>query len=396
MTTFTLPAHKLIIGLTGNIATGKSAVMKLAAAHGALTIDADAVVHDILNDDTAVQEAIAARFGDSVHDGEGRINRPALGAIVFSDPAALQALEALVHPAVHRRILEQIQATQTAVVMIEAIKLLEGRLHTICHQIWVTRCTREHQLDRLRICRGMARDEAERRIDAQNPQAAKVARADVVIDTDGLMRDTQLQFDLAWARLPDPATLPARTISYAVPTAPAAKSAPAKSATATTPQLLEHPDNLMVRRARPSDVPSMLLLFQQIYPDAEPRTRIDLLQALGQRGYFIGQVDNAILAVAGWHVDSNVGRIEDILVAPLDTAVVAFDGILVEIERSARQHICGVSLAYLPANASPAVGARLRAHGYKSATLDDLPRDGRTAVEETLPTDSDLLVKFFR
>lgn len=394
MTTMTLPAHKLIIGLTGNIATGKSAVMKLAAARGALTIDADAVVHGILNSDTAVQTAIVARFGDGVRGSEGRINRPALGAIVFSDPEALLALEALVHPAVHRHIFEQIQATEAAVIMIEAIKLLEGRLHTICHQIWVTRCTRERQLDRLQICRGMARDEAESRIDAQNPQAAKVARADVVIDTDGLMRDTQLQFDLAWARLPDPTTLPARTIRYQLPAARMQPTMAARPADAV--QLLEHPDNLTVRRARPSDVPTMLLLFQQIHPDVAPRTRIDLLQALGQRGYFIGQVDSDILAVAGWHVDSNVGRIEDILVAPQATAVVAFDGILAEIERSARQHICDVSLAYLPADASPAIRERLRAHGYRSATLDDLPRNSRTAVVEAQPADSDLLVKFFR
>lgn len=394
MTTITLPANKLIIGLTGNIATGKSAVMKLAAARGTLTIDADAVVHEILNSDTAVQEAIVARFGDNVRGSDGRINRPALGAIVFNDPAALQALEALVHPAVHRHIFEQIQATEAAVIMIEAIKLLEGRLHTICHQIWVTRCTRERQLDRLQICRGMARDEAESRIDAQNPQAAKAARADVVIDTDGLMRDTQLQVDLAWARLPDPATLPARTISYQVP---AARTQPAMAARpAAAAQLLEHPDNLTVRRARPSDVPSLLLLYRQMYPDAVPRTRVDLLQALGQRGYFIGQVDSDILAVAGWHVDSNVGRIEDILVAPQATAVVAFDGILAEIERSARQHLCDVSLAYLPADAPPAVRERLRAHGYRSAAIDDLPRNSRTAVAEAQPAGSDLLLKFFR
>lgn len=191
-------ADKTIIGLTGNIATGKSAVMRLAAAQGALTIDADRVVHRILAGDTAVQQQIAAAFGDDVLDADGQIIRPALGQIVFNDPNALVRLEQIVHPAVHQRVLAQIHTCPEAVIMIEAIKLLEGKLHTICAQVWVTTCTRERQLERLQICRGLDVATAVTRIDAQAPQAAKIARADVVIDTNGLMTATQAQFERAW------------------------------------------------------------------------------------------------------------------------------------------------------------------------------------------------------
>ncbi|MDV7395055.1 dephospho-CoA kinase, partial [Arthrospira platensis SPKY1] len=124
-----------------------------------------------------------------------------------NDPDALRRLEQILHPAVQQRILARIQESPAEVVMIEAIKLLEGRLRTLCRQIWVTRCTRARQLQRLQICRGMDRETAEARIDAQNPQSAKVAQADIVIDTNGLMRDTQTQFELAWARLPAPAVV---------------------------------------------------------------------------------------------------------------------------------------------------------------------------------------------
>ncbi len=198
---YSVPDNKIIIGLTGNIATGKSAVMRLAAAQGALTIDADRVVHGILMDDTAVQQQIAAAFGDQVLDADGQIIRPVLGQIVFNDPQALVQLEQIVHPAVHQRVLDQIRTSPEAVIMIEAIKLLEGKLHTICAQVWVTTCTRERQLERLQICRGLDEATAVYRIDAQNPQADKIARADVVIDTNGLMTATQAQFKQAWNQM---------------------------------------------------------------------------------------------------------------------------------------------------------------------------------------------------
>ena len=195
---YSIPDDKTIIGLTGNIATGKSAVMRLAAGRGALTIDADHVVHGILAGDTAVQNQIAAAFGTHLFDTNGQIIRPALGQIVFNDPQALVQLELIVHPAVHQHVLAQIRTCPEDVIMIEAIKLLEGKLHTICAQVWVTTCTRARQLERLQICRGLDAATAVTRIDAQASQAAKIARADVVIDTNGLMQDTQAQFEKAW------------------------------------------------------------------------------------------------------------------------------------------------------------------------------------------------------
>ncbi len=195
------PPDKIIIGLTGNIATGKSAVMRLAATQGALTIDADKIVHEILDGDTAVQEAIVAQFGPDVRMENGRINRPALGQIVFQNPTALRQLEKIVHPAVYRSVQTRIAASEAEVVMLEAIKLLEGQMRPLCRQVWVTTCTRQRQLERLQICRGLDLETAVARIDAQSPQEQKIAQADVVIDTNGLMRDTQAQFEKAWRNI---------------------------------------------------------------------------------------------------------------------------------------------------------------------------------------------------
>jgi len=188
-----------IIGLTGNIATGKSAVMRLAAERGALTIDADRVVHELLASDTGIQAQVVAVFGEGVRRANGGIDRAALGAIVFGDPARLGQLEAILHPAVRLAISRRVAASDAPVIVIEAIKLLEGPLATMCDQVWVTACARETQMARLRVCRGMDEASAAARIDAQSPQADKIARANVVITTDGLLRETEAQVAAAWA-----------------------------------------------------------------------------------------------------------------------------------------------------------------------------------------------------
>ncbi len=187
-----------IIGLTGNIATGKSAVMRLAAERGALTIDADGVVHELLAGDAGIQAQVVAAFGEGVRRAGGGIDRAALGAIVFGDPARLRQLEAILHPAVRLAIARRVADSDAPVIIIEAIKLLEGPLAAMCDQIWVTACARETQMARLRVCRGMDEASAAARIDAQSPQADKIARADVVITTDGLLRETEAQVAAAW------------------------------------------------------------------------------------------------------------------------------------------------------------------------------------------------------
>ena len=187
-----------IIGLTGNIATGKSAVMRLAAERGALTIDADRVVHELLAADAAIQQAVVAAFGPGVRRAGGGIDRVALGSIVFDDPQRLRQLEAILHPAVRTEIARRVQTSDAPVIVIEAIKLLEGPLAALCDQVWVTACARETQMARLRVCRGLSEADATARIDAQPPQADKIARADVVIRTDGLLRETEAQVATAW------------------------------------------------------------------------------------------------------------------------------------------------------------------------------------------------------
>lgn len=192
---------KLLIGLTGNIATGKSTVARMLADLGATVVDADRVAHEVMRAGTPVHAAVVEAFGPEILRPDGEIDRARLGAIVFSDPAALARLEAIVHPAVGEEVARRIAVAPTSVVVVEAIKLIESGMARICRAVWVTTCPFEEQVRRLMADRGLSREEAERRIRAQPPQEEKIARADVVIRTDTTLEETRAQVERAWRAL---------------------------------------------------------------------------------------------------------------------------------------------------------------------------------------------------
>lgn len=181
--------QSLTIGLTGPIGCGKSTVASwLAARPGALAIDADLVARAVLEPGSPQLEAVYARFGEDLRGPDGELDRAALGRIVFADPAALAGLERIVHPAVRGVVLERMAAARDAgatLVVIEAIKLVEGGLADRCDEVWLVDCDHEVQLERL-LGRGTGLDDARRRIAAQAGLLERVrARADRQIDTSG-------------------------------------------------------------------------------------------------------------------------------------------------------------------------------------------------------------------
>lgn len=192
----------VVIGLTGNIGVGKSTVAALLADLGAYVIDADRVAHAVMAPGQPAYRQIVAAFGPDIAPGGGPIDRAKLGQIVFVDAQALARLEQIVHPAVFERIQELLQQAQAPVVVIEAIKLLEaGYSISLCDVVWVVTAPREQQIQRLMASRGLSRDEAVLRIDAQPAQAQKVAQADVVIDNSGSLDEVRRQVQLAWQAL---------------------------------------------------------------------------------------------------------------------------------------------------------------------------------------------------
>lgn len=187
-----------IIGLTGNIATGKSTVGRMLTELGARYIDADEIAHEVIARGGPAFPGVAAAFGAGILDANGEIDRRRLGGIVFSDAARLRQLEEIVHPAVLARISETLAKTGEKVAVLDAIKLLESGLSRVCDTVWVVTCQRDQQLDRLVRTRGLSPEEALLRINAQPPQEEKARRADVVIDNGGSLASMRRQVKAAW------------------------------------------------------------------------------------------------------------------------------------------------------------------------------------------------------
>jgi len=198
-----------VIGLTGNIATGKSVVAGMLEQLGARVIDADEVAHGVIKVGSSAWQRVVDLCGEDILRPDGEIDRTRLGERVFADPEELARLEEIVHPEVIvecQLLLEQqsdeaADAVKPTVAVLEAIKLLEAGMADQCDEIWVVTSPREVQLQRLTQKRGMSIKQAELRMDAQPPQADKVAVADVVIDNSGTLEQTRAQVETEWQRI---------------------------------------------------------------------------------------------------------------------------------------------------------------------------------------------------
>lgn len=193
---------RLVIGLTGNIATGKSTILKYLSEKGAAIIDADKLAHQVMEPGGAAYEAVVHSFGQEILNEDSTINRKRLGEIVFSDTSALGRLEKLVHPKVFDLGNQEIEDAKSPLVILEAIKLLEaGLMVTLCDEVWVVISSFANQLRRLMDNRNMEEAKAEHIIGIQPPQAAKVNQADRVIDNNGALDELYAQLDGIWADL---------------------------------------------------------------------------------------------------------------------------------------------------------------------------------------------------
>ncbi len=199
--------HLYLIGLTGNIGCGKSTVVGLLVARGAHVIDADAVTRQVMDVGQPAYRRIVDVFGEAIlQSPAGPIDRPALGRVVFGEPAKLRELEAIVHPATRNLILAWLseQDTRAAhqarreVAVVDAIRLIEAGYPAFCDAVWVVTCDPAVQLRRLVEQRGMSEVDARQRIKAQPPQSTKIAVADVVIDNSGTLEQSEQQVEAAW------------------------------------------------------------------------------------------------------------------------------------------------------------------------------------------------------
>lgn len=191
-----------MVGLTGGIGAGKSAVASRLAALGAVIIDSDRLAREVVAPGTEGLARVVEAFGPGVLDGSGALDRPALGRIVFADAEARRRLEEITHPLVRARSAELVAAAPPDSIVVHDVPLLvEKGLSGLYSLILIVFATLDTRLDRLMRLRGMSRDDAMARISAQATDEERRAVADIAIANDGTPEELDRQVAAAWERI---------------------------------------------------------------------------------------------------------------------------------------------------------------------------------------------------
>jgi len=191
-----------VLGITGNIACGKTSVGHMLLELGAERyIDADATVHALYEHGQPIAVKVAEAFGPAVMAADGSVVRKALGAVVFQDADAMRRLERIVHPAVGGALMQELSlVSATGIVIIDAVKLLEGNSGALCQSKWMVTCPESQEFTRLIERNGFSEQEAWARIRAQSSVADRLPLVDEVIDNGGSKEETRQQVIAAFAR----------------------------------------------------------------------------------------------------------------------------------------------------------------------------------------------------
>lgn len=364
---------KYVIGLTGNIATGKSVVRRMLEHLGAYTIDADTLSHRVISKGAPGYQPVLDRFGTWLLDKDGQIDRGKLGRLVFADGEALAQLEDIIHPYVGQAIdILSKRATQH-VIVIEAIKLLESELRSYCDTIWVTDAPQEVQVERLMRKRALSREDALQRVHSQPAQKEKLSAAKVVITNNGSYDDLWKQVNDAWKK-----ALPSQEVPTTIITS---------KPSAGTFTLL---------RGKPRDSQGIADLVTRLSKGKRSLSSDEVMEAFGDKAFLLLQLDNELVGVAGWQVENLVARTTDLYLDPKVTADKALPLILAEVEKASSDLQCEASLVFPPMEL---VGfdSVWKHVGYERRSPDSLGVQAWTdAAAESMPKGSALFFKQLR
>jgi len=366
---------KYVIGLTGNIGTGKSVVRRMLEHLGAYGIDADALAHRAIARGAPGYAPVVQTFGRWILTPDGQIDRTRLGRLVFADPEALSSLEKIVHPLVSQALDYLIGRSKHSVVVIEAIKLIEAGLHKNCDSLWVTYAPFEQQMARLVQKRGLSAESARQRIEAQPPQSEKVSAADVVIKNTGSFSDTWNQVAGAWERW--------------VPTE--GQPAPVEAAPAARPV-----DEISVTRGGPRHAAQIAALINRVLAPEKPLTQDDIMAAFGEKAFLLLHTGDQLSGVMGWQVENLVSRTTDVLLEAQLAAAKALPPMIAEMERASRDLQCEASLVFVSGELAAQVQL-WRDLGYEPVHPDKLTVQAwAEAASESMPEGATLYFKQLR
>lgn len=363
---------KYVIGLTGNIATGKSVVRRMLEHLGAYTIDADALSHRAIAKGAPGYQPVIDRFGKWLVSRDGQIDRSRLGTLVFNDSEALIQLEEIIHPLVSQATDMLIQRATQPVIVVEAIKLLEGNLREVCDGIWVTHAPEDVQVERLVRKRGLAREKALERIRAQSAQSDKIAAAGVVIKNTGSYEDLWKQVSSAWKKI-----------------SPAGAAAPVTDGRAAA-------GDFSVKRGRPRDSEAIAKLLTHLSKGKRKAVSDDIMADFGDKAYLLLQVDGKAVGLAGWQVENLVARTTDLYLEEGVDPGKAFAALVREVERASGDLQCEASLLF-PENTLAKQETIWTQLGYERRTPETLGVQAwQDAALESKPSDGALYFKQLR
>ena len=364
---------KFIIGLTGNIGTGKTVVRRMLEHLGAYTIDADGLSHRAMAKGAPGHDPVVATFGKWILDTHGEIDRKKLAGLAFRDPDVLAELERIIHPLVREAVDVLIRRGTRPVVVVEAIKLLEGDLRKRCNSIWVTYAPPAVQIERLTLQRGMSREEAQQRVAAQGPHTDKIAAASVIIRNLGTYDDLWRQVQEAWKR-----------------------NVPALFSSDTSPRTERRGGTLGIKRGKPQDAATIATFLNRLSGNGSTLTTDDVMAQFGEKAYMLLQLDKQLVGIAGWQVENLVVRTTDLYLEPGIDVENALGLLIREIEVVSADLQCEASLVFPQATlASDAkVWERL---GYRTRVPEELGIQAWTdAAVESMPSNTVLLFKQMR
>jgi dephospho-CoA kinase len=368
---------KTVIGLTGNIATGKSVVRRMLEHLGAYTIDADALSHRVISKGAPGYQPVLDRFGTWLLDKDGQIDRTKLGRLVFADGQALAQLEDIVHPYVAQAIEILVKRSTQNVVVIEAIKLLETHLRDRCDTVWVTDADQKVQIERLIRKRGLSQDDAMQRIHSQSAQKEKLAVAKAVISNNGSFEDLWKQVSEAW-----------KSVVPAIDAEPATLIMSKKPAAGA--------ETFSLQRGKPRDSQKIADLITKLSKGKRTMNKDEVMEAFGEKAFLLLQLGDDLVGLAGWQVENLVVRTLDLYLDPKAHADKALPFLLNEVERASSELQCEASLVFPPMEL---VGfdSVWKQNGYERRTPDSLDVQAWTdAAIESMPKGSALFFKQLR
>jgi dephospho-CoA kinase len=362
---------KYVIGLTGNIATGKSVVRRMLEHLGAYTIDADALSHRAIARGAPGYQPVVDKFGQWILEKDGEIDRAKLGRVVFSDPEALRQLEEIVHPLVRQASNMLIQRATQSVIVLEAIKLLESEFRQACDSIWVTDAPQDIQVERLMRKRGLSREDARQRVLAQSAQKDKISAANVVIENKGSYDDLWKQVSQQWKQIaPEPEPLPA-----------------VKKTTF---------GDFLVERGRPRDSRAIAEFITHASKGAQKMGTDDIMATFGDKAYMLLKSNGTLVGLAGWQVENLVVRTGDLYMEDHVETAKALELLIQEVERTSGDLQCEASLIFPMENLAGSTDVWTKL-GYERRAPDALGVQAwQDAASESMPPGSVLFFKQLR